>query len=146
MSNRNLRRGGYIANYSTNADDTSAYMLYSPPHSDNLAISQMYTPPGITNGGSANIDNSSVELGNGNEFFYSTQGGCAACEGCKTTSGGSKFANRRRGGVGLELAPFISALALLGARLLADEEIGIFNAEEKQMSGGNNSQRRYRRY
>ena len=135
MLNKKLTRGGYIANYSTNVDDTNTYMLYDPPPPDNLAAiatsTDMLNMPGLrVVGGSADI-NDKMEI-TGNEFFYSMDGGCATCGSCGTTSGGSK---QHKGGVGLELAPFISALALLGARLLADEKIGIFNSsEDKQIS------------
>jgi len=125
---RKLQRGGYISDFSTTADANS-YMLYNPPAADNTAalasagITTTDHPgtPGLNGGGN-------LELSNG--FYYSIDGGCALCASGTTggTGGNSKNTNRRRGGVGLELAPFISALALLGARLLADDELGMFNA------------------
>jgi hypothetical protein len=141
---RKLQRGGYIADFSTTAD-ANQYMLYLPPAADNTAalatsgaISEITTPElkGLQ-GGSSTKANDKLELNNG--FYYSIEGGCAFCSSGTSGGGSSRSAARRRGGLGLELAPFISALALLGARLLADEEIGMFNPTS---TGGRRSKAR----
>jgi hypothetical protein len=142
---RKLQRGGYIADFSTTADNNS-YMLYLPPAADNTAalatsgaISQI-TTPGLQGGGAQDSD---IELKNG--LFYSMDGGCAYCSG--VSGGRAKKATKakpKKGGVGLELAPFISALALLGARFLVDEEVGMFNAPKAAASskkGGSRARR-----
>ena len=112
----NMKRGGFVADYQTIVDP-KAYILYIPPESGSPAT------PGLQGGGKLS-DNDRKELNNG--FLYSIDGGCAMCG----TTGGNNKNRSRKGGVGLELAPFISALALLGARLLADKEVGIFNDEQ----------------
>jgi hypothetical protein len=125
----NMKRGGFVADYQTTVDP-NAFKLYIPPPSGSPAT------PGLQGGGKL-FDNDRKELNNG--FLYSTDGGCAMCG----TTGGSKTARSRKGGVGLELAPFISALALLGARLLADKEVGIFNDEQpKSKSRSSRSSRK----
>lgn len=143
MLKKNLRRGGYIAPYSSSPNSTE-YMLNSTVnvdainninYSNNIAggpeiyvpptslSTQAPTTPGIR-GGNA-MDKKAIELDN--VFYYSMDGGCACNAG---TSGGS-----RRGGNGMKkggdfvLTPFISALALLGARMLADKNSG-FNMSE----------------
>jgi hypothetical protein len=147
---RKLQRGGYIADFSTTADNNS-YMLYLPPAADNTAalatsgaISQI-TTPGLQGGGAQDSD---IELKNG--FFYSMEGGCAYCSGVSGGRGAKKATKAKvgkltkKGGVGLELAPFISALALLGARFLVDEEVGMFNAPKAAASskkGGSRARR-----
>ena len=138
---RKLQRGGYIADFSTTADANS-YMLYNPPAADNtaaLASAGITTTDHPGTPGLKNLEGGgNLELSNG--FYYSIDGGCALCASTTTGGGNNKKTNRRRGGVGLELAPFISALALLGARLLADDELGMFNAPAPSSSkkGGSN--------
>ncbi len=53
-------------------------------------------------------------------------GGCALCN-----SGGGNLLNNKnlKGGFGLE--PFMTALALLGAHMLADKEVGLFTTKSK---------------
>jgi hypothetical protein len=138
MSKKNLRRGGFIAPYSSSPNSTE-YMLnssvnnnavnnitggpeiYIPPTN----LSTLTSMPGIR-GGKKNIELNDV-------FYYSMNGGCACNSG---TSGGSyKSSKSRKGGNGVKkggdivLTPFISALALLGARMLADKNSG-FNLGE----------------
>lgn len=139
---RKLQRGGYIADFS-NTPDANQYMLYIPPAADNTAalatsgaVSEI-TTPGLK-GGSSTKANDKLELNNG--FYYSIDGGCALCSSGVSGGGSRRSAARRRGGLGLELAPFISALALLGARLLADEEVGMFNPPSAK--GGHRSKAR----
>jgi hypothetical protein len=141
-----MRRGGYVADFPTTSDPKS-YMLYFPPAADNNAVAAstgVVTTPGITGGNGVSVDDNSVELPN--NFLYSSSGGCALCSASSSYSGGSD--KSKSGGVGLELAPFISALALLGARLLADEEIGMFNTEEEGYSkkGGRTYRAKSARY
>jgi hypothetical protein len=145
-----LRRGGYIADFSTTSDN-NVYMLYTPPAADNTAaLASTGTLPathqGISGGSSrrrgGSKPNDDVELTNG--FYYSMEGGCAACS-LGSVAGGGRASKSRRGGVGLELAPFISALALLGARLLADKEIGIFNEPKAPASSSKKGGVRARR-
>jgi hypothetical protein len=121
-----LRKGGYVADYAK-ASTSNDYMLYIPPTSNSssegaVLVSNNNATPGMTNnaivkGGSA--------LNLPNTFLYSMNGGCALCN-----SGGSVRNNKKlKGGFGLE--PFITALALLGARMLADKEVGLFNNKTK---------------
>jgi hypothetical protein len=81
-----------------------------------------------------------MQLNNG--FLYSMEGGCAC------NSGGG---NECKKGGDFVLTPFISALALLGARMLADKNSG-FNLGElfgdnkdDEVKGGNkHKSRKYR--
>jgi hypothetical protein len=135
------RRGGYIAPYSS-SPNSSEYMLNSTVNHDaianinyanNIASSpEIYVPstaspiiasqntPGIQGGATKKKLNSydKMELENG--FLYSMEGGCAC------NSGGG---NQSKKGGDFVLTPFISALALLGARMLADKNSG-FNLGE----------------
>jgi len=128
--NRLLKKGGYVADYakvSTPAD----YTIYVPPVSGSsssegavLVSNQATATPGMTNGGSK-CSGGNVDLPN--NFYYSMKGGCALCNsgGNAYKKGGNK---NLKGGFGLE--PFITALALLGARMLADKEVGLFNNDK----------------
>ena len=143
MLKKNLRRGGYIAPYSSSPNSTE-YMLNSTVnvdainninYSNNIAggpeiyvpptslSTQAPTTPGIRGGNGK--DRKNMELND--VFYYSMDGGCACNAG---TSGGSyKKENRMKKGGDFVLTPFISALALLGARMLADKNSG-FNISE----------------
>ena len=139
------RRGGYIAPYSS-SPNASEYMLNSTVNTDAIAninyannkasSPEIYVPstaspiiasqntPGIK-GGRAKKQcedgydcNDHMELQDG--FLYSMEGGCA----CNSVGGGQC----KKGG-DFVLTPFISALALLGARMLADKNSG-FNLGE----------------
>ena len=138
MSKKNLRRGGFIAPYSSSPNSTE-YMLNSSVNNNAINnitggpeiyipptnLSTLTSMPGIR-GGEKNVELENV-------FYYSMNGGCACNSG---TSGGSyKSSKSRKGGNGVKkggdivLTPFISALALLGARMLADKNSG-FNLSE----------------
>jgi hypothetical protein len=121
-SRRNLKQGGYIAPFNSTPDNNS-YLLYNPA-TTTATTSNSYGInlfPGMK-GGNPNTD-----------------GGCATCgmsggarkkratKATKATKATRGKKGPKNGGMGLELAPFMSALALLGARLLADKELGIFN-------------------
>jgi hypothetical protein len=163
MSNKNLRRGGYIAPYSS-SPNSSEYMLNSKidtgamesiDYSKNIAASpEIYVPPtaspavvstatpGIQGGSNKKLSrNDKMELQD--TFYYSLEGGCAC------NSGGSKYGgNSVKKGGDIILTPFISALALLGARMLADKNSGfnmqeLFQDEKKETIGGANC--KYRR-
>ena len=144
MLKKNLRRGGYIAPYSSSPNSTE-YMLNSTVnvdainninYSNNIAggpeiyvpptslSTQAPTTPGIRGGNGK--DKKHIELND--VFYYSMDGGCACNAG---TSGGSRSrgGNRMKKGGDFVLTPFISALALLGARMLADKNSG-FNMSE----------------
>jgi hypothetical protein len=142
------RQGGYTAPYS-NVPVDDDYMLYNvpttavpvaapspqiytPPESSTVAI----TAPGIQGGDASQRRTSRntkaddmMELQD--NFYYSLEGGCA----CNTGGNGRSCNNRnmKKGG-DFALTPFISALALLGARLLADKNSGFnmnsFSEEE----------------
>lgn len=164
MLNKNLQRGGYIAPYSS-SPNSSEYMLNSTVNADaidninyskNIASSpEIYVPPtaspivvstatpGIRGGeNKKRLDNNDkMELDD--TFYYSLEGGCAC------NSGGSKCGgNSLKKGGDIILTPFISALALLGARMLADKNSGfnmreLFQDEKNETTGGAN--RKYRR-
>jgi hypothetical protein len=111
--NRNLKRGGFVAPYSQ-ASANNDYILYNHPTTTESTSA------------ASNINNLLPGM-KGGRGRRSTDGGCPTC--------GKTGGNKKKGGFGLELAPFMSALALLGARLLADKEIGIFNdKKEKSLS------------
>ena len=156
MSKKNLRRGGYIAPYSS-SPNSSEYMLNSTidmnaitniDYSKNIAESpEVYIPPtaspasivvttatpGIQGGRGKNKFNANDRMELDDTFYYSLEGGCAC------NSGGSKFGGNpeiKKGG-DIILTPFISALALLGARMLADKNSGLnmqelFQSEKKE--------------
>ena len=135
-------RGGYIAPYSS-SPNSSEYMLNSTVNADAIAnisyannnaeLPEIYIPPtaspvvanqntpGIQGGSKSKklTANDHLELNDG--FLYSLDGGCA----CNAVTGGGKC---KKGG-DIVLTPFISALALLGARMLADKNSG-FNLGE----------------
>ena len=118
----------YFINYSNNIADGPE--IYVPPTS---LSTQAPTTPGIR-GGNAKV-RKNIELND--VFYYSMDGGCACNAG---TSGGSY----KKGG-DFVLTPFISALALLGARMLADKNSG-FNMSElmsgNSKKGGNRTTKR----
>jgi len=130
---RHLKYGGFEASYSS-ISSPNDYMLYNPSAATTTATASsnnIDVLPGLKGGNS-----------------YSTDGGCGTCGTSggarrkratkaapkKTTKATTKSTktNSKKGGIGLELAPFMSALALLGARLLADKEVGIFNNKKAQ--------------
>jgi len=135
-----LRKGGYVADYAKGSTSND-YMLYIPPANNSssegavlVSNNNATATPGMTNGikggnNLLNFDLPKLELGN--NFLYSQNGGCALCN----SGGGVMKSNRSasnkklKGGFGLE--PFITALALLGARMLADKEVGLFNNKKK---------------
>lgn len=167
----NYKRGGFIAPYSSTSA-TNDYTLYNgvtPSPSPATTDTPVYVPPqstgtfpGMTGGSkksggkTAQYDNA-IELNNG--FLYSLQGGCA----CNAVTGGGNRVKdtdkrhkggddkrrkggddkRRKGGVNVALAPFISTLALLGARLIADKNSGINLFGNEKMGG--DSKRKYRK-
>jgi hypothetical protein len=139
---RQSKKGGYIADYNKVSTPTD-YIIYVPPAADTTTSSSegavlvsTASTPGMTKGGRRGynrrnkVDN--VELAN--DFYYSIEGGCALCNtgGCGNKVGGSNPKKSLKGGFGLE--PFITALALLGARMLADKEVGLFNGKTKKSS------------
>ena len=155
MLKKNLRRGGYIAPYSSSPNATE-YMLNSTVnvdainninYSNNVAAGpEIYVPPSTTSpvttastpgirGGAKLKLADKMKLDD--TFYYSMDGGCACNAG---TTGGSSCARRggyyatdtKKGGDFI-LTPFISALALLGARMLADKNSG-FNMSELMSS------------
>ncbi len=81
-------------------------------------------------------------------------GSCMACGSTPPLNGGGQ--RRRKGGAPIELTAFISALALLGARLIADKNSGFMNPfasnmeqeqerESQQVGGKKNAAYRVRR-
>ena len=154
------RQGGYTAPYS-NVPVDNDYMLYNVPTTAVPATAvpatavatpspQIYTPPasstvaitapGIHGGNSSHRQSSRntkaddmMELQD--NFYYSLEGGCA----CNTGGNGRSCNNRnmKKGG-DFALTPFISALALLGARLLADKNSGFnmnsFNEDDNTVT------------
>jgi hypothetical protein len=135
MQNRKLHRGGYIAPYSSTAN-SGEYMLNSSVNNDAIANinyannqasgPEIYVPPSTTapvnvaipgiRGGSRKMTKlDKMKLND--TFYYSLEGGCACNAGI---SGGKQM---KKGG-DFVLTPFISALALLGARMLADKHSG----------------------
>ena len=142
-SRRNMKHGGYVAPFNATSDNNS-YLLYNP--SVTTATSNAYNIdllPGMK-GGRPNGGCAACGMKGG-----SPNGGCAACgmsggarkkrttKATKATKAPKATKGKKgpkNGGMGLELAPFMSALALLGARLLADKELGIFNNKNPKPS------------
>lgn len=138
MSKCNKYRGGYIAPYSS-SPNSSEYMLQSSVNADAIANihyannkaedAQIYVPPtatpimaspntpGIQGGSSKKAMDSNDKMKLDDTFYYSLEGGCA----CNSVAGGN---NKKVKGGDFVLTPFISALALLGARMLADKNSG----------------------
>jgi len=138
--------------------------VYVPPQATG-------TFPGMTGGtkrrgGKTTDANYNMELNNG--FLYSLQGGCA----CNAVTGGARRGRKnnrkkggdnnerriedidgrrrggnhdksKKGGVNVALAPFISTLALLGARLISDKNSGINLFGNEKMGG--DTRRKYRK-
>lgn len=141
------RKGGYIADYNT-VSTPNDYMLYIPPaasinpatsSSEGAVLVSNNSTPGLTNG-MIKGGSSKVTLPNG--FLYSMYGGCALCNSSTSYKGGYNSCEKNKGGNykknlkgGFGLEPFITALALLGARMLADKEVGLFN--NKKSTGRN---------
>ena len=155
-------KGGYIADYSTTANKND-YILYTGPDSNSNTSGAVTvttntntntTTPGLTNGVAKTGGSLAAAVNLPDNFLYSMDGGCAMCSG---TTGGRRGGNRggsrggNRGGSrggnnnsmkgGFALEPFISALALLGARMLADKEVGLFN--NKKSSSSRNKSSKY---
>ena len=152
-SKRNVKRGGYVAPFNE-TPDTNAYLLYNPSAAAVATTSNSYNIdllPGMK-GGNSNTDGGCASCGG------QTSGGARkkravkapkaapkvpkatktpkaakAPKAPKATKATKATKKPKNGGMGLELAPFMSALALLGARLLADKELGIFNKKEKPL-------------
>jgi hypothetical protein len=144
MSKCNKYRGGYIAPYSS-SPNSSEYMLNSSVNADAIANinyannkasdAEIYVPPtatpivastntpGIQGGQSKKARDANDKLELEDNFYYSLEGGCA----CNGATGGSGKKSMKGGD--FVLTPFISALALLGARMLADKNSG-FNMKE----------------
>ena len=138
---RHLKYGGFEAPYSPTSASND-YMLYNPSATTTAATTAV----------AASSNNVDVLPGVKGGNSYATDGGCSSCgtsggarrkratkaapkKATKATKAAPKKATKktaRNGGMGLELAPFMSALALLGARLLADKEVGIFNDKKAQ--------------
>jgi hypothetical protein len=167
-----MLRGGFTAPYSgTSTQDD--YILYKGVNTNTGETVPIYTPPtattaplpGITGGSNNKYKYTAaddLELQNG--FLYSLEGGCA----CNAQTGGNnnkmrgdnrkmrgddkkrggdnrkmRCDDKKRGGVNIALAPFISTLALLGARLISDKNSGInlsFTKNDKY--GGKDKYRR----
>ncbi len=120
-----MKRGGN--NHPLDYNKTSTpndYMLYIPPSASNPATSSsegavlVSNTPGMIKAGGNGMN---VNLPD--NFLYSMKAGCALCSSSK---GGSKGGSNTEMKGGFALEPFISALALLGARMLADKEVGVF--------------------
>lgn len=141
------RQGGYIAPYSATSTNDD-YMLYSVPTTPATPAptpTEIYTPPastapGIQGGSNFNKNqlSSDDKLELEDDFLYSFDGGCAC-----NTGGGCARDSLKKGG-DFALTPFISALALLGARLLADKNSGfnmnsIFNDNDNQNNYNSNN-------
>jgi hypothetical protein len=143
MQKTKLRRGGYVAPYSS-SPNSAEYMLNSTV--DNNAITNInyannqasgpdiYVPPSTTapvnssipgiRGGAYTRKADKMKLND--TFYYSLDGGCA----CNAGISGGYYANdAKKTGGDVLLTPFVSALALLGARMLADKNSG-FNFSE----------------
>lgn len=140
MNNKNkLRKGGYIADFAT-ASTPNDYTLYVPPPADTATSSSegavlVSHTPGMTNGVTkgGNYKKGGAALNLPNEFYYSMKGGCAMCNTMKKGGNVDLTANKQfKGGFALE--PFITALALLGARMLADKQVGVFNYKSSKKS------------
>ena len=151
MLKKNLRRGGYIAPYSS-SPNSGEYMLNSSINHDAIANinyannvtenPEIYVPPST----SAPITASTPGIRGGSKkdrmelndvFYYSMDGGCACNSGGSAKRGGY-YANETKKGGDFVLTPFISALALLGARMLADKNSG-FNMSELMSTNDDNS-------
>ena len=122
---RMSKKGGYVSDYAKGST-VNDYMIYVPPASGSsssegaVLVSNTQTAvatPGMTKGGNYKSGGNLP-----NNFYYSMQGGCALCNSTSSLKGGAN--KSLKGGFGLE--PFITALALLGARMLADKEVGLF--------------------
>lgn len=170
------RKGGYVNYYSTTASENDYMLdpglvvknpdVYVPPDSDTVAqdldSSSLYSLPNMNGGGYRKARDCGMkkcdafEFNGGNSFLYSLKGGCA----CNSSSvsggnddeddnakdfykGGEKF--RKRGGA-FSLAPYVTAISLLAARILADKKLGFF-ANESEVVGGSDFRKRrdYRR-
>jgi len=130
-SKKNLsRKGGYVADYAKVSTPTD-YMAYIPPANNSssegaVLVSNNNATPGMTNNAIVKGGSSLINLPN--TFLYSMEGGCALCN----SGGGTRINKNLKGGFGLE--PFMTALALLGARMLADKEVGLFNNKSQTKS------------
>jgi hypothetical protein len=154
MQKTKLRRGGYIAPYSS-SPNSAEYMLNTSVNNDainqiNYANNQASSPdiyvppptsapvnqtiPGIRGGTGRKSRQDKMKLND--TFYYSLDGGCACNAGI---SGGN---NAKKTGGDVLLTPFVSALALLGARMLADKNSGFnmnsFMSDSKKSSAKSN--------
>jgi hypothetical protein len=156
MQKTKLRRGGYIAPYSS-SPNSAEYMLNTSVNNDainqiNYANNQASSPdiyvppqtsapvnqtiPGIR-GGARKSRADKMKLND--TFYYSLDGGCACNAG---VSGGYYANDAKKTGGDVLLTPFVSALALLGARMLADKNSGfnmnLFMSDSKKSSAKSN--------
>ena len=76
-------------------------------------------------------DCDSFEFDNSDSFLYSLKGGCA-CNSSSLMGGNYIPDNNSKKGGAFALTPYVTAIALLAARIMTDKEIGFF-----PMSGGN---------
>ena len=142
-------KGGYIADYSNTANKSDYVLLYTGPPSNSTTSGAVTvttntdtTTPGLTNGVAKTGGSSAAAVNLPDNFLYSMEGGCAMCSGTTGGSrGGSRGGNNNSMKGGFALEPFISALALLGARMLADKEVGLFN--NKKSSSSRNKSSKY---
>lgn len=125
--------------------------IYTPPSATPVTtVSPVTTAtPGLKGGNESDTTyvepQSNIELDD--EYLYSLEGGCACNVGgkyknnCNAKRGGNQI---KKGG-DVVLTPFISALALLGARLLADKNSG-FNMRQLFEDNSNETlEQEYRR-
>lgn len=161
MNTRNKsKKGGYVANYN-NTSSPNDYMLYTqelakmaqtpaqvqaqevyfPENSDfanpNLSTSSLYALPNMTGGSRtekrcSTRDCDNFEFDNSSSFLYSLKGGCS-CNTSSVMGGGSiTKRNKKVDGGSFALTPYITAIAILAARLLTDKNVGFY-----PMQGGN---------
>ena len=148
-------KGGYTADYSTTANKSDYVLLYTGPDSNSTTSGAVTattntntntTTPGLTNGVAKTGGSLAAAVNLPDNFLYSMNGGCAMCSGTTGgrrggSRGGSRGGNNNSMKGGFALEPFISALALLGARMLADKEVGLFN--NKKSSSSRNKSSKY---
>ena len=145
-----IKKGGYIDDYA-NVAVADTYMLYTGPNngSSNTGTITTNQTPGLNTTTAVKTGGSRTGGELPDNFLYSMEGGCSLCN---STSGGARRKGGNRGGCGYNkggdaaikkggfgLEPFITALALLGARMLADKEVGLFNNKKTSTSSRKSS-------
>lgn len=166
-TNNKNRKGGYV-NYYQQTSSENDYMLdpalvlknpdvYVPPNSDTTAddldSSSLYSLPNMSGGngyrkardcGMRNCD--AFEFSGGNSFLYSLKGGCACNSSSISGGNGDESSSHitRKGGA-FSLAPYVTAISLLAARILADKKLGFFGNENEVVGGSDKKRREYRR-